>query len=225
MPLRAFLWFTATSFLGCLLLIVFFDQPLAQFTQQHLAGASPFFLACTNLAEEAYTLLMWPIIGFPFFAVGSVGGFIVVRIVLRRPWGNVFLLLFLTHVASQVSANLLKVAVHRLRPEVLFGTGYTGLGFWQAGPDNDSFPSAHVAVIFSLFWPFIATFPRYWVPLVVVPGIVSIGRLILGQHYVSDVWFSGWLVIAWTELFSGLGLVINKLYGRLFAKKQLEEAS
>jgi membrane-associated phospholipid phosphatase len=214
MPLRAFLWFTATTFLGCLLLIIFLDQPLARFTQQHLTGVAPFFLVCTNAVEEAYMVLMWPIKGLPLLFVGSVGGFLLVRVVLRQPWGNVFLLLLLTHIASQVSANLLKVAVHRLRPEVLFSTGYAGLGFWQSGPANDSFPSAHVAVFFSLFWPFVVAFPRCRIPLLLVPGVVGIGRLVLGQHYVSDVWFSGWLVIAWAEFFSGLGLVSKLLYTR-----------
>jgi membrane-associated phospholipid phosphatase len=219
MPLRAFIWFTATTFLGCLLLIVFFDQPLALFTQQHLAGARPFFAACTQIAEEGYTMLMWPIKGLPLLFVGSLVGFLLIRIGLRQPWGNVFLLLLLTHIASQVSANLLKGAVHRLRPEALFGAGYTGLGFWQVGPNNDSFPSAHVAVFFSLFWPFVVAFPRYRIPLLMVPAVVCIGRLILGQHYVSDVWFSGWLVIAWAELFSGLGLIGKVLYGRFVAAK------
>jgi membrane-associated phospholipid phosphatase len=220
MPLRAFLWFTATTFLGCLLLIVFFDQPLALFTQQHLAGAQPFFSACTQATEEAYMLLMWPIKGLPLFFVGSIVGFLLVRIILRRPWGNVFLLLLLTHVASQISANLLKVAVHRLRPEVLFETGYAGLGFRQSGPANDSFPSAHVAVFFSLFWPFVVAFPRCRILLLLVPGVVGIGRLVLGQHYASDVWFSGWLVIAWAEFFSGLGLVSKRLYSRLVVEKR-----
>jgi membrane-associated phospholipid phosphatase len=219
MPLRAFLWFPAITFLGCLLLIVFFDQPLARFTQQHLAGTAPFFLAYTHAVEEAYTVLMWPIGGLPLLFVGSVAGFLLVRIVLRQPSGNIFLLLLLTHVVSQISANVLKVAVHRLRPEVLLGTGYTGLGFWQSGPANDSFPSAHVAVFFSLFWPLVVAFPRYCIPLLLVPGVVSIGRLVLEQHYVSDVWFSGWLVIAWAEFFSGLGFVNERLYRKFLMKK------
>ena len=73
----------------------------------------PFFLACTNAAEEAYMVLMWSIRGLPLLFVGALGNFLLIRVVLRRQWGNVFLLLLLTHVASQASANLLKMAVHR----------------------------------------------------------------------------------------------------------------
>jgi membrane-associated phospholipid phosphatase len=220
MPLRSFLWFTASTLLGCLFLVFLLDQPLAWFSHRYLAGTGSFFLASTTLYEGAYTVLMWPIKGIPLLFSGSLVGFLIVRVGLRQQWGNVFLLLLLTHITSQISANLLKVATHRLRPEVLFGKGYTGLGFWQAGPDNDSFPSAHVAVIFSLFWPFAVIFPRYRSWLLVIPGIIGIGRLVLDQHYVSDVWFSGWLVIAWAELFNKIGLTFNTLYHKILPRRQ-----
>jgi membrane-associated phospholipid phosphatase len=219
MPLRSFLWFTVSTLLGCLFLVLFLDQPLAWFSHRYLTGAGSSFLACTTLYEEAYTILMWPIKGIPLLFSGSLVAFLLLRVGLRQPWANVFLLLLLTHLASQISANLLKVATHRLRPEVLFEKGYTGLGFWQAGPNNDSFPSAHVAVIFSLFWPFAVVFPRYRIWLLVIPGLIGIGRLVLDQHYVSDVWFSGWLVIAWAEFFRAVGLTCNLLYYKIMRKK------
>jgi membrane-associated phospholipid phosphatase len=219
MPLRSFLWFTASTLLGCLLLVFFLDQPLAWFSHRYLNGAGSFFLACTTLYEDAYSVLMWPIKGIPLLFSGSLVGFLVLRVGLRQPWANVFLLLLLTHLASQISANLLKVATHRLRPEVLVEKGYTGPGFWQAGPNNNSFPSAHVAIIFSLFWPFAVVFPRYRIWLLVLPGIIGVGRLILDQHYVSDVWFSVWLVIAWAELFSAVGMTFSLLYHKILPKK------
>ncbi|HEX8504690.1 MAG TPA: phosphatase PAP2 family protein, partial [Hymenobacter sp.] len=68
-------------------------------------------------------------------------------------------------------------------------------------PSNDSFPSTHTAIYFSLFLPVAVAFPRYRVPLLVLPGFVALGRLVLGVHYLSDVWFSVWLVAAFTFLF------------------------
>jgi membrane-associated phospholipid phosphatase len=96
---------------------------------------------------------------------------------------------------------VLKGTVHRLRPEVLFGTGYAGTGLWATGPHNDSFPSTHTATYFSLFWPLAVAFPKYRGPLLVLPGLIALGRLVLGAHYLSDVWFSIWLVVALTFLF------------------------
>ena len=126
-----------------------------------------------------------------------------------------FLLVLFTHLASQTSANVLKVMMRRLRPEVLFEKGAIGVGFWQSGPHNDSFPSAHAAVFLGLFWPFTTVFPRYRLPLVILPGLICIGRLILGQHYVSDVWFAVWLVVASTELFGWLAIAGKELKNRI----------
>ena len=219
MSLRSFIWFTASTLLGCLVLILFLDQPIAWFTHQYLAGAKPFFAAYTRVAEIIYdSVLMWPIGKLPFLFVSLIGAFVVVRIVLRRRWGTVFLLVLFTHVASQVSANVLKGVVHRLRPEVLFEKGSIGMGLWQSGPHNDSFPSAHAAGFFSLFWPFAVVFPRYRLPLVLLPGLICIGRLILDEHYVSDVWFAMLLVVAFTELFRWLTLASKALKNKFLLK-------
>lgn len=219
MSLRSFIWFTASTLLGCLVLILFLDQPIAWFTHQYLAGAKPFFAAYTRVAEIIYdSVLMWPIGKLPFLFVSLIGAFVVVRIVLRRRWGTVFLLVLFTHVASQVSANVLKGVVHRLRPEVLFEKGSIGMGLWQSGPHNDSFPSAHAAGFFSLFWPFAVVFPRYRLPLVLLPGLICIGRLILDEHYVSDVWFAMWLVVAFTKLFRWLTLASKALKNKVLLK-------
>ena len=212
MTLRSFPWFTASTFLGCLFFSLFFDQPGAWFTHRYLAGAGPFFAAYTRGAEVIYdSVLMRPIGKLPALFVSLLGAFVVIRVVLRRRWGAVFLLVFFAHIASQVSANVLKGVVHRLRPEVLFEKGSIGVGLWQSGPNNDSFPSAHAAVFFSLCWPFAVVFPRYRLPLVVLPGLVCIGRLVLDQHYVSDVWFAVWLVVAFTELFRWLAFALQGL--------------
>ena len=54
---------------------------------------------------------------------------------------------------------------------------------------------------FSLFWPVARVFPRYAAPLLLLPAPVLLGRLVLGAHYLSDVWAAVWLVVALTELF------------------------
>ncbi|OGX84657.1 phosphatase PAP2 family protein [Hymenobacter glacialis] len=206
MTLRQFLAFTAVSLPACVLLILFLDQPLAFFFHRYLAGAVPFFIAYTNLVDAGYdAVVRIQLFGFPALWVLLLLGFGVGRWGLRQRWATVLLIVLLTHIASQVSANLLKGVVHRLRPDVLFTTGYSGTGLWAAGPYNDSFPSSHVAVYFSLFMPLAVAFPRWRVPLLVLPALILVGRLVLGMHYLSDVWFSVWLVVAFTFLFGLLG--------------------
>ena len=204
MTLRPFLLFTALTLPACALLILFFDQPLAAFVHAHFGGAAPFFAALIATADRGHEALMTHVLGLPvvFLALGLA--FAVGRYYLKRREATLFLVLLLTHEFSMVLANVLKGAVHRLRPEVQFGAGYPGTGLLAPGPHNDSFPSYHTAVYFSLFWPLAVAFPRYRVPLLVLPVLVGLGRLVLGAHYLSDVWFSVWLVVALTFLFGRL---------------------
>ena len=198
---RQFLLFTALTLPACALLILFFDQPLAQFIHSHLVGAVPFFAALTAGADVGHEALMKHVLGLPIIFLVLGMAFAVGRYLLKRREATIFLILLLTHEFSMVLANVLKGSVHRLRPEVQFGPGYVGSGLWATGAHNDSFPSAHTAIYFSLFWPLAVAFPRFRVPLLVLPGLIALGRLVLGAHYLSDVWFSLWLVVALTFLF------------------------
>ena len=201
MTLRQFLYFTALTLPACALLILFLDHPLARFIHGHFGGAAPFFAALTAAADAAHEALMTHVLGLPviFLALGLA--FAIGRYALKRRVATLFLILLLTHEFSMVLANVMKGSVHRLRPEVQFGTGYVGTGLWASGPHNDSFPSSHTAIYFSLFWPLALAFPRFRVPLLVLPGLIALGRLVLSMHYLSDVWFSLWLVVALTFLF------------------------
>ena len=204
MTLRQFLYFTALTLPACALLILFLDHPLAQFIHGHFGGAAPFFVALTAAADAAHEALMTHVLGLPIIFLALGLAFAIGRYALKRRGATLFLILLLTHEFSMVLANVLKGSVHRLRPEVQFGTGYVGTGLWASGPHNDSFPSSHTATYFSLCWPLALAFPRWRVPLLVLPGLVALGRLVLGMHYLSDVWFSLWLVVALTFLFSQL---------------------
>ena len=204
MTLRLFLLFTALTLPACALLILFGDQPLAAFIHGHFSGAAPFFAALTAAADRVHEALMTHVLGLPVIFLGLGLAFAIGRYYFKRREATLLLVLLLTHEFSMVLANVLKGAVHRLRPEVQFGPGYSGTGLLATGPHNDSFPSYHTAVYFSLFWPLAVAFPRYRVPLLVLPALIGLGRLVLGAHYLSDVWFSIWLVVALTFLFGQL---------------------
>jgi len=201
MTLRQFLVFTALTLPACVLLILFFDQPLARFIHGHFGGGAPFFAALTATADKIHDALMTHVAGLPIIFLALGLAFAIGRYALKRRGATIFLILLLTHEFSMVLANVLKGSVHRLRPEVQFSTGYSGYGLWATGPHNDSFPSSHTAVYFSLFWPLAVAYPRWRGPLLVLPGLIGLGRLVLGAHYLSDVWFSIWLVVALTFLF------------------------
>ena len=206
--LRPLLYFTAVTLVSCALLILFIDQPLTRFIHQHTAWAKPFFAAYTTALDDAYNAAVdTHLAGLPVLYVALILAYVLGRRVLRyqgrkRRGATLFLIILFTHIASRGSSNVLKGVVHRFRPEVLLSTGYKGTGLLATGPHNDSFPSTHTAIYLSLFWPLAVAFPRYRVPLLVLPGLIMVGRLVLGMHYVSDVWFSAWQAVMWTALFT-----------------------
>jgi len=211
MTLRQLLFFTAVSLPACLLLVLFLDQPLAAFMHANLSGLAPFFARLTTAADAAHEALMTHVAGIPLLLLALGAAFAVGRYVLKRPGATLLLVLLLTHEFSMVLARVLKGAVHRLRPEVQFGPGYAGTGLWASGPHNDSFPSYHTALYFSLFLPLVVAFPRWRVPLLALPVLIGVGRLVLGAHYLSDVWFSLWLVVALTYVFGLLQQPVRDL--------------
>jgi len=189
-PLLAF---TALTALGCLVLAQWLDKPVALWLHYHAAGAVPFFEWITNTADAALAATF--VGGRPILFIGLGLAYLLGRLVLRQRWATVFLLVLLTYLSSIVSASLLQVVVHRPRPEVLFTPG-AGVSF--------SFPSLHTATYWSLFWPLALAFPRWRALLLVVPVVIALGRLVLGEHYPSDVWAAIWLVVAWAALWQWL---------------------
>jgi len=205
MSLRQFLYFTALTVPACLGLILWVDQPAALFFHRHTTWAIPFFDGLTNTVDNAYNWLMMTNAGnIPLLFLGLLLAYVGGRWGLKQPWATVFLVTLLTHLASTITTNVLKGSVGRLRPEVLFGAGYEGLGLGRAGPFSDSFPSGHTALSLSLLLPLAVVFPRWRVPLLLLPVLIGVGRWVLGKHYLSDVWFSAWEVTAWTMLFGRL---------------------
>ncbi|SHJ73761.1 PAP2 superfamily protein [Hymenobacter daecheongensis DSM 21074] len=203
---RRFLWLTAALLPLCALLMLLLDQPLARFCHAQLRAAEPFFSAFTAATDRAYEvgmktrLLHLPALLLTLGLLYAVG-----RWRLNQPRAAVFLVVLLTHLASVGTSNVLKGVVRRLRPEVLFSTGYPDLGFrYLHAAHADSFPSTHTATYFSLFVPLVLAFPRLRGPLLVLPVLIGLGRLVMGAHYLSDVLFSVWLVAAYTCLFGQL---------------------
>ena len=202
-----FLAFSAATVAACALLIFFFDQPLAHFFHRHTTALVPFFATLTAAADAAHEAIMTHVLGLPIIFLVLILAYLIGRWVLKKPAATLFLVLLLTHEFSMVLARVLKGVIHRLRPEVLFGPGYAGTGLWATGEHNDSFPSYHTAIYWSLFFPLALAFPRWRVPLLVFPVLIGIGRLVLGMHYLSDVWFSVWIVVGLAYLF---GLLNNR---------------
>jgi membrane-associated phospholipid phosphatase len=79
----------------------------------------------------------------------------------------------------------LKNVFHRLRPFQVIQAGNWDWKFF--GDQGSSFPSGHSAHFWGLFFPLLFLFPRYRLPLLIIPVFISIARVGVNDHWCSDV--------------------------------------
>jgi len=161
-----------------------------------------------NLRSPALDMIL------PLFSLRSVlfvllAATLVWRSALRGKGQAVyFILLVLAMGVSDLSCNVIKHEVGRLRPlHAVAGTYYQESGQWQRlpadyTPDRErdtSFPSAHAANSAALAMLAMLLWPRTRRVLWALPVVVGWSRVYLGKHYPLDV-VAGWAlgaVVGW----------------------------
>ena len=137
-----------------------------------------------------------------------------------------FLIIFVGMGLSDLSTNIMKKEIYRVRPlNAVAGTYFVESGEWQRRPldyvrhkeRGTSYPSAHcantmcLALLAMLLWPSLKKWP------LLLPLVVGYSRIYLGKHYPTDV-VAGWL----TGLVIGgvLWLVWREIERRYFPPNQ-----
>jgi membrane-associated phospholipid phosphatase len=87
-------------------------------------------------------------------------------------------------VATIGAAWLIKDLFGRLRPYQLIERNDWSHIWFMGG---NSFPSGHNAFFWGLFLPLLYLFPRYRIPLLIVPVFIALARIDENYHFLSDV--------------------------------------
>ena len=167
------------------LLIRFVDKPLAiMLHAAYDAQCYPWLNQLTDLGQSQWYL----------------GGLLILACVYRygikhkhheqRIWFLWFLM-----VLSNSICLVLKVCLGRARPELWFSEHRYGFYGLQFHADYWSFPSGHATTIMALVCGLALLFPRYLVLYACVGFMVVLSRVLLLQHYLSDVFMSTALVL------------------------------
>ena len=119
------------------------------------------------------------------------------------------LFIFMSVAVSGLAADLLKVIFGRARPMLLFDHGTYGLGWFRFVHEWTSFPSGHSATALSVAVALSLLQPRYRLLFLAGGLLVAASRVVLCQHYLSDV-LAGSMLGAATAIL---------LYQRLFITK------
>ena len=179
-----------------LLSIFFFDQPIAAFVQRAGGRSSAILWQGTSFLEV--------ISGFPIgkyaltYALLAAG---LILLVWQSTRSAAWMLLFIgsTQCTTRLIAGTLKGVFERLRPFEVIQAGDWDWKFFSG--HGNAFPSGHSAHFWGLFFPLAYLFPRYRIPLSIIPFFISVARVGVNDHWCSDVLGSIAIAAAVTLLF------------------------
>ena len=180
-----------------LLSIFCLDQPIAAFAQRTGGRQSPLLQEGTRWLEIASGLPIHRF--FLSYLLLGVGALLFIA-KSTRAIGWMFLFIAVAQFTTRLTAGVLKNVFERLRPfQVIEAENWDWKFF---GGHGSSFPSGHAALFWGLFFPLAFLFPRYRLPLLVIPLFISVARVGVLDHWCSDVIASAGLAALITLIFA-----------------------
>ena len=165
-----------------LLSIFLLDQPIAAFVQRAGGRQSVILQEGTHWLEivtgqtiDRY-FLTYVLLGLAALLFISKAS---------RPIAWILLFVGSAQVVTRLTAGVLKGVFERLRPFQVIEAGNWDWKFFSG--HGSAFPSGHSAFFWGLFFPLAFLFPRYRIPLVIVPLFISVARPGVNDHWCSDV--------------------------------------
>lgn len=182
-------WVTLLYSLGIFLLILYVDRPLTTyFFDLHLKSAEP--------------AIYWAVYCFTQLGLGILYliGFLLAALFFRyhhknRLWEIRFWFLWASALLSSCVCVILKVLFGRARPDLWFGTGLYGFYGFKLNSLFWSFPSGHTSTVMGIVFGIAVLFPRYERIAMLFGILIAISRVVLFQHYLSDVAAAAWLAL------------------------------
>ena len=152
------------------------DLPLAQAVKELPFQMVEFFQYVTVLGEATWSLIAAALLG------------LAARFLWRRDdWMRRSLFIFAAVVSSGIVTDLIKWLAGRWRPKAYFTDQFYGFDLFGWGYEQTSFPSGHATTIWACGAALAILFPRWRLLWYVLAILVSMSRVIVGAHYLSDV--------------------------------------
>jgi len=152
------------------------DLPLAQAVKELPFQMVEFFQYVTVLGEATWSLIAAALLG------------LAARFLWRRDdWMRRSLFIFAAVASSGIVTDLFLWLAGRWRPKAYFTDQFYGFDLFGWGYEQTSFPSGHATTIWACGAALAILFPRWRLLWYVLAILVSMSRVIVGAHYLSDV--------------------------------------
>ncbi|MDD5717671.1 MAG: phosphatase PAP2 family protein [Sulfuricurvum sp.] len=153
----------------------YIDQPLALYiVRSGINVSNHFFNAVTQLGDSKYT----------------IGATLLLFLLYRKRqklYARQNLYLLSVVVGSGLIVDVIKILSGRVRPELFIDNRLYGFYGLKLESLFYSFPSGHSATAFSFFIALSLLYPKYKSLFIGVAVFVAMSRIVLVQHYLSDV--------------------------------------
>lgn len=159
------------------LCILYVDRPIAYYFHSIDIGRS-------------YPIIKW------ITLLGSYGPYVIFLFLLsvffrlfakNKNWSITSFFLWLCVVIPAIICTTLKIVLGRTRPELLFTDNLYGFYGFKASHAFWSFPSGHTTSVMGLALGLSIVFPKYRFAYLSIAMMVALTRIILTDHYLSDV--------------------------------------
>ena len=104
-----------------------------------------------------------------------------------KVWVRIFLAMMIALALAGVTGRVIKLATGRARPSVSSEAHWNGP---RLSSKYHAFPSGHTASSTAFFVTLFLARKKIGAPLLLIPILIAISRMIVGAHYLSDVTFA-----------------------------------
>lgn len=174
------------SYMGFVVLSFFyFDQPIAWFFNDlSFKTELPFIYWLTRLGVSMVYIILFLMVALFFRYIHRNKEY------EARSW-----FLWLCVLIPNLICLVFKVLLGRARPQLLFSDHLYGFYGMHFHADFWSFPSGHTTTIMGLVFGLCVVFPRYFYAFILTGLLLVSTRVLLTNHYLSDVMTTGYITL------------------------------
>jgi membrane-associated phospholipid phosphatase len=124
---------------------------------------------------------------WPAHLIAGLLGIAIAFVMKSKTWMRIFLAMLVALALAGVSGRVLKLATGRARPSVKTEAHWNGPRY---GSKYHAFPSGHTASSTAFFVALFLKRKKIGTPLLLIPVLIALSRMVVGAHYLSDVTFA-----------------------------------
>jgi membrane-associated phospholipid phosphatase len=124
---------------------------------------------------------------WPAHAMAGATGIAIALAVGSKVWMRIFIAMLVALALAGVTTRAIKIATGRARPSVKTEARWSGPQF---SSKYHAFPSGHTASSTAFFVTLFLARKKLGAPLLLIPILIAMSRMIVGAHYLSDVTFA-----------------------------------